>query len=55
MPLVPVVHEVMLAAFVNVPDDFTPLSQSVVQSCAEMSVARHVTLERFVQYSNIVM
>lgn len=53
MPLVPVVHEVMLEAFVNVPLAATPLTQLLVQYSADMSVARQVMDFRLVQFSNI--
>ena len=52
MPLVPLGHSTPLA-LVKVPVDKTLASHPVVQSSAEMSVARQVMLLRFVQPANI--
>ena len=49
MPLAPSVQPVIDEALVNVPVADTPLSQSVVQSDAEMFVAKHLMLRRLVQ------
>ena len=54
MPLVPLLQLVLLGV-VNVPAAATPLSQPLVQYAAEMSVARHLTLLKLEQYSNILL
>ena len=51
MPLTPVVHDVMLAALVNVPLEATPLNQDIVELLSE--VARHLIEFRLVQPANI--
>lgn len=53
MPLVPVDQPVIDVALVNVPVDATPSVQRLIQSGAEMSVARHVIELRFEQLANI--
>ena len=53
MPLAPDPQLDIDAALVNVPVVATLLSQFSVQSVAEMSVARQVTLFRLVQPENI--
>ena len=54
MPFVPVGQEFMDEALVNVPDDLTLLAHFCKQLLAEMSVARQVMEERFVQPSNML-
>ena len=49
MPLAPSVQDSIDEALVNVPVADTPLSQSAVQSDAEMFVAKHLMLRRLVQ------
>ena len=54
IPLTPVVQLLILAAFVNVPLDATPLTKSNVQRYALISVvARHLIELRLVQLKNI--
>ena len=54
MPLVPVVQLVIDDAFVKVPDAAVFLVHNVVQSVAEISVARHLIEFRLPQASNIL-
>ena len=54
MPELPTVHVVdMPDAQVNVPDDETPFTQSVVALAADMSVAKHLIEERDGQLLNM--
>lgn len=49
MPLASLIHDVAELDLVNVPLEATPASHQNVQSDAEMSVARQVTLLSFAQ------
>ena len=53
MPLVPVGHEFMDEALVNVPDELTLLTQLFRQPVAEVFVARHLMDDSFEQFWNI--
>jgi hypothetical protein len=48
IPLVPLGHDVIDAAFVNVPDEATPLTHVFTQLVDEISVARHIIELSFV-------
>ena len=49
MPLASLIHDVAELDLVNVPLEATPASHQNIQSDAEMSVARQVTLLSFAQ------